>query len=174
MVASIEIKNADNKGKGLFLKNSFRKNECIINLTGQLSLKPHVRASLNSIQIDDDTYIDVSEQQDWQYINHSCSPNTKLDLDILGFVALRDVDSGEEITFHYCTTEFDLLSKNEDFYCKCGSTNCLEIIKGFNHLTQNQKQDLKPILIPYLQRKLKLGSNKIEIYPGKPKYTVTK
>ncbi|HET8793430.1 MAG TPA: SET domain-containing protein, partial [Nitrososphaeraceae archaeon] len=170
MATSFEIKNTSNKGKGLFLKNPVRANECVINLTGKLSLKPHVNASLNSIQIDDDTYIDVDEQQDWQYINHSCSPNMKLDLDIMGFVAIRDIDLGEEITFHYCTTEFDLLSKNEDFCCRCGSTSCLEIIKGFSHLTQNQKQDLKPILISYLQRKLKLGSNKIEIYPGKPKY----
>ncbi|WP_268543591.1 SET domain-containing protein-lysine N-methyltransferase [Candidatus Nitrosotenuis cloacae] len=170
--SSVKISRTQEKGKGLFAKTPIRKNQQILKISRNLSLRPHIESSLNSIQIDDDTYIDVDKQDTWQYINHSCSPNSMLDLDSLSFVAISNISVGEEITFHYCTTEFDLAAKNEDFLCKCNSTNCLKRIKGFNHLTKSQKQSLIQILIPYTLRKLKLGSNKIEILPGKPKYDV--
>jgi len=170
----IEIKQIDGKGKGLFVTRSFGQGQPVLKMGGKIALRPHVKASLNSIQIDDDTYIDVDKQQTWQYINHSCLPNTRLDLDTLSFITLKDILAGEEITYHYCTTEFDLAAKNEEFDCKCGSFNCLKIIKGFKHLSKKQKEELASLLIPYTLRKLKLGSNSIEIYPGKPKYQISK
>ncbi len=170
----IEIKQVDGKGKGLFVNRPFRKEQSILQMNKRISLRPHINASLNSIQIDDDTYIDVDKRQTWQYINHSCSPNTRLDLDTLSFIASKDVLAGEEITYHYCTTEFDLAAKNEEFYCKCGSRNCLKVIKGFKYLSKEQKEGLATLLIPYTLRKLKLNSDKIEIYPGKPKYQISK
>lgn len=169
---NVKIRKTQEKGKGLFTKNPIKKNQQILKISQNLSLRPHIKSSLNSIQIDDDTYIDVDRQDIWQYINHSCSPNSRIDLDSISFVAIRDIPTDEEITFHYCTTEFDLAAKNEDFPCKCNSKNCLKRIKGFKHLTKNQKQSLTSILIPYTLRKLKLNSNKIEILPGKPKYDV--
>jgi SET domain-containing protein len=170
----VEIKETNGKGKGLFSKKLFKKNQTILQLNGKIALRPHINASLHSIQIDDDTYIDVDKQQTWQYINHSCFPNTRLDLDTLSFITIRDIRIGDEITYHYCTTEFDLAAKNEEFHCKCGFTNCLKIIKGFKHLTKEQKEELASLLIPYTSRKLKLKSDKIEIYPGKPKYKISK
>lgn len=167
-----EIRDTNGKGKGIFTKKSFNTGQPIIKLKGRISLRPHINASLNSIQIDDDTYIDADEQQAWQYVNHSCLPNTRLDLDNLCFMALHNISIGDEITYNYCTTEFDLATKNEEFKCRCGSANCLKIIKGFKHLSQKQKENLMPLLIPYTQRKLKLMSEKIEVYPGKPKYVV--
>lgn len=171
--SNVKILKTQEKGKGLFAKKSIRKNQQILKISQNLSLRPHVKSSLNSIQIDDDTYIDVDKQDTWQYINHSCSPNSRIDLDSLSFVAINNISEDQEITFHYCTTEFDLAAKNEDFPCKCNSKNCLKRIKGFKHLTKNQKQSLTSILIPYTLRKLKLNSNKIEILPGTPKYGVT-
>jgi len=170
----IEIKQIAGKGKGLIVNRSFEQGHSVLEMGSKIALRPHVKASLNSIQIDDDTYIDVDEQQTWQYINHSCLPNTRLDLDTLSFITLKDIFAGEEITYHYCTTEFDLAAKHEEFNCKCGSFNCLKVIKGFKHLSKTQKEELSSLLIPYTLRKLKLGSDKIEIYPGKPKYDVSK
>jgi SET domain-containing protein len=169
---NIEIKETNGKGKGLFAKSPFRKGQQILKMRCNIALRPHVEASLNSIQIDDDTYIDVDKQQIWQYVNHSCFPNTRLDLNTLSFITIKNIVVGDEITYHYCTTEFDLVAKNEAFECKCGFINCLKIIKGFKYLTKEQKENLCPLLIPYTLRKLKLASNNIEIYPGKPKYRV--
>jgi SET domain-containing protein len=170
----IEIKKIENKGYGLFTKKHIPKGKSIIQIRNKIALRPHIKASLNSIQIDDDTYIDADSQQTWQYINHSCNPNARLDLETLSFIALKHLSAGEEITYHYCTTEFDLAAKNEEFKCMCGSTNCLGIISGFKHLSNEQKKDLVSLLIPYTLRKLKLTSDTIEVYPGKPKYHVTK
>lgn len=167
----VRIMKTKEKGRGLFAKKPIKKDQKILKINGNISLRPHITSSLYSIQIDDDTYLDGGKRQPlWQYINHSCSPNAKIDLDSLSFMSIKNIDMGDEITFHYCTTEFDLAAKNEDFICKCNSLNCLKTIKGFNNLTKNQKQSLSAILIPYTLRKLKLNSDKIEVFPGNPSY----
>jgi hypothetical protein len=62
----------------------------------------------------------------------------------MNFVALRNIKKGEEITYNYLTTEYDLVRDNLDFDCKCGSKNGR--IKGFKFLTKSQKLKLKPLL----------------------------
>ena len=42
------------------------------------------------------------------------------------FVAIRDIDEGEEITFDYHSTEDEIA---EEFDCVCGSENCRERIE---------------------------------------------
>ena len=85
----------------------------------------------------------------WRFMNHSCEPNVRL----AGFeaFAVRAIKAGEEVTFHYATTEYELA---EPFNCRCGSAACLGVVRGFRYLRPEQQRSLESWLAPYLQEKL--------------------
>ncbi len=55
-----------------------------------------------------------------KYLNHSCDPNTQFESRNL--VALRPIETGEELTINYKTIETEL---SNPFQCNCGAANCL-------------------------------------------------
>eukprot|EP00835_Amoeboradix_gromovi_P002397 NODE_135_length_18075_cov_0.518413.p11 type:complete len:149 gc:universal NODE_135_length_18075_cov_0.518413:14330-14776(+) len=59
------------------------------------------------------------------YLNHSCNPNVYFKNDLL--YALRDIAIGEELTFFYPSTEWEM---REPFDCQCESLNCIKTVKG--------------------------------------------
>ncbi len=96
------------------------------------------RPSRHSLQIEERLHLNVGtgldpqqllERYYWRFLNHSCAPNALIrGLDV---VALSSIRCGEEITFDYDTTEYDLA---EPFACRCGSDQCRCTIRGFKHL----------------------------------------
>ena len=66
-----------------------------------------------------------------QYVNHSCSPNAFFDTTLMVLLSLREIHPGDEITFFYPSTEWDMA---EPFTCNCGSPTCLEVINGASSL----------------------------------------
>lgn len=64
-----------------------------------------------------------SDEKILNYINHSCDPNSKIDVGKICLIALRDIKNGEEITVNYDRTELDGVK----VLCNCKSRNC----KGF-------------------------------------------
>ena len=95
--------------------------------------------------------------------NHSCQPNAKFIYDgsrttsypslaaehevFCYAVATRDIKKGEDITFDYNTTEYDMAAP---FQCHCGEETCLGEIKGFKHLSPKEQKsrasDLSPVI----------------------------
>lgn len=66
-----------------------------------------------------------------RYINHSCDPNTaRVPGDPFGFVALREIAPGEQITTDYSLLESNpyWTLDNKDEICKCGADNCRRTI----------------------------------------------
>ena len=61
---------------------------------------------------------------------------------------MRDIAEGEVVTFHYCTTEYDMASP---FDCQCGSARCMGVIRGARHLTPAQRRHLGKWLPDYLR-----------------------
>lgn len=84
----------------------------------------------------------------WRYLNHSCEPNAWLRGREL--VALRDIRTGEDVSFDYNTTEWDMA---EPFACHCGSAACLGTVRGFAHLSAAQRGRLKGVAA-HLQARL--------------------
>lgn len=73
-----------------------------------------------------------------QYINHSCDPNVFFDTTAMTLVALKEIAPGEEFTFFYPSTEWEM---TQSFQCYCGSSNCIGEIKGAAFLpTETWKQ----------------------------------
>lgn len=67
-----------------------------------------------------------------RYVNHSCSPNVKFDLDSRVLRAIRDIEPGEEFAFFYPSTEW---SMEESFSCECGSVDCIGLIGGASQMS---------------------------------------
>ncbi|WP_331748310.1 SET domain-containing protein-lysine N-methyltransferase [Streptomyces sp. NBC_00648] len=107
-----------------------------------------------SVQVGKDVHLDLpegvgnEETMDayfWRFMNHSCSPNSR----IAGrqVLAATDIGAGDEITFHYSTTEFFMA---EPFDCQCGSVNCAGHIAGFTMASDAERERLRPWLAQHL------------------------
>lgn len=113
------------------------------------------RPSRYSVQIGPHAHVDPPvagdltldiERYPWRFLNHACEPNAALQGRTL--VARRWIRPGEEVTFDYLTTEYDLA---EPFSCSCGAPSCRGVIRGFRHLTPAQQRALWPELAPHLR-----------------------
>lgn len=67
-----------------------------------------------------------------QYINHSCEPSVFFNTTTMELVALKPLVAGDELTFFYPSTEWDMA---QPFVCNCGNNNCLQLINGASHLS---------------------------------------
>lgn len=148
----LELIECPNKGLGVIATKSIREGEVVCELYFD-SIGPSLTAH-NAIQMGEDVFLNNNLKTIDDYFNHNCAPNTRINFSRYSFEALRDIEKGEEITWNYLTTEYDMVRYGEDFDCKCGSENCMGRIKGFKFLTRTQKQRLWPYLSPYLMTKL--------------------
>ena len=90
--------------------------------------------------------LDLVRRYFWRYLDHACEPTTRiLDREV---IAVRHIAEGEGVTFHYCTTEYDMSSP---FDCHCGSVRCMGVIRGARHLTPAQRRRLAKWLPDYLR-----------------------
>ncbi len=115
-------------------------------------------ASRFSIQLDHNTHliphsigVDANgvALTPWIYTNHSCSPNCRISGREL--VATRTIHSGDEITFDYETSEWDMA---EPFHCLCGSPECRKLIRGFKHLDPSVREQLRVNVSNYLLKEM--------------------
>lgn len=116
-----------------------------------------------TIQVGVDKHVDPDEAL--KRTNHSCQPNAKFIFEqrykgvpIPGLdgnnqvfwylVATRDIMKGENITFDYTTTEYEMA---QGFKCLCGMEDCLGEVKGFKFLTSQEKARRKDQLSPVIK-----------------------
>ncbi len=91
------------------------------------------------------------------YLNHSCDPNSALDFTRLELVSLRKITPGEELSFNYLTSEWDMAAP---FACQCGACDRLggrpgpRLIRGFRHLSPGEQDLLAPLAPPHLRLRL--------------------
>jgi len=84
----------------------------------------------------------------WASVNHACMPNCTIDFETWELVSRSPIRVGEEVTFNYNSTEWEISSP---FNCACGSPNCGQVIRGFRYLDGAQRGDLRALLSPYLR-----------------------
>ncbi len=148
---ALKIVYVHGKGLGIFAKKSFRKGETVIYF--KADIVPRSKASPEAVQINEAECFDTKWLVPEAFINHSCAPNAKLDVEGYRYVAIRDIRKNEEITFDYCATEWDF--KGEGFACRCGTRKCYGTIRGLKHLSKQQQEKLEPLLLPFLLKKIK-------------------
>jgi hypothetical protein len=67
-----------------------------------------------------------------KFINHSCDPSVFFDTQSMQLVALKDIVPGDEFTFFYPSTEWNMA---QPFDCLCGSDKCLKNISGAAYMS---------------------------------------
>lgn len=138
---------------GVFAARSLVKGEEVFRLAGDVRRRP----SKYSIQIGVDRHVEprnggngapASMQESWRFLNHSCDPNLEVAFDTMRLVARRDVAVGEELSFNYLTTEWDMATP---FECHCRAEGCFRYIGGFKRLTLNQRKRLINHVAPHIK-----------------------
>ncbi len=142
------------KGQGVMTIKPIQKGEIVSALNFD-SIRSEGTETEMSVQGGIKDFIDNSNDTIDNYFNHSCNPNMRLRLSHhYDFQAIREIKVGEELTWNYLTTEYDLTKTKEDFFCRCGSRNCYGQIKGFKYLTKDQKLELWNHLSAFLKTKI--------------------
>ena len=119
-------------GRGVFATQSFRPGQPILMLTGPVLDHAEVRAlggdRAYALQIGPDEFLDTMPPG--RYANHSCDPNVGIKNERM-LIALRPIETGEEIRFDYSTT---MSADHWTMECRCGQPTCRRVILDFHHL----------------------------------------
>lgn len=136
-------------GRGVITTTPIASGQKILNFGGpflqrQELPRPYDRVADHYMQIGPNLYLGPSGEED-DYFNHSCDPNAgiKIDGSSVALFAIRDIHSGDEITFDYSTTmdeHGDRAFGNWTMDCQCGSAICRRNIKDFSFLTPERQQ----------------------------------
>jgi hypothetical protein len=114
-----------NKYRSLTTEKAYHRGDIICPIpTESLYSKPNQF----TVQIGVDKHVEVKELAS---MNHSCAPSTILDTTRMLVVAARDLSPGDELTFFYPSTEWEMSSP---FICLCGAPNCIHVVAGARFL----------------------------------------
>ena len=126
----------------------FASGDLLLLLRGWLCAQP----TRHTIQLDDERHLEGEPTALWRYLQHACAPNAAIrDRELL---AIAPIAAGDEITFDYETTEWDMASP---FACTCGAPMCRGIVRGFRHLDAGARAALAPRAAPHLLRRAALA-----------------
>ena len=119
---------ADGKGQCLTTTTPIQR-ETVFHLIRQY--RPSPERTYSSVQIDVNKSI---EEFYLAHLNHSCDPNVIVDTAKLELRAIRDIGRGEDLTFFYPSTEWQMA---KPFQCLCGTTRCIGTVSGAKNLALN-------------------------------------
>ena len=128
-IAEIRIDPANNH-RSLYSRKEFRVNELISEFTAK-GVYPN--PSYLTVQISDEEHIELFPEC-LECINHSCDPNCFFDTTKMQLVSLKRIKEGEELTFFYPSTEWDM---DQAFQCFCRNKNCIGMIQGAKYLSES-------------------------------------
>lgn len=126
-IFAVVRQNTDNNQKAFFAQRSYQPGEVITTFSAACVLP---EPTYLTVQIDVDKHI-MLQPEHLQYINHSCDPNVFFDTHTMQIVALKPIGEGDEMTFFYPSTEWNM---TQPFNCLCGTSKCLGEIKGASHI----------------------------------------
>lgn len=151
--SSLVIRKA-NKYRSLTTTQSYQRGEIICPIpTESLYDKPNQF----TVQIGVGQHVEVKELAS---MNHSCNPSAILDTTRMLVFAARDLAPGDELTFFYPSTEWEMSSP---FICLCGAPNCIHVVAGArflplstleNHFLNHHIRELMIQLLNNTQRRL--------------------
>jgi uncharacterized protein len=119
-------------GKGLFIAQEIKKGTRILQYIGEKITKAESAKRLaqgNVYVFAFNDYWDIDGRMlrnKARYINHSCDPNCEVHMTsrTIWIVALRDIKTGEELTFNYGYELDDEMAQP----CTCGAKHCYGFI----------------------------------------------
>lgn len=124
MPESLVIRSQD-KYRSLITSEPYRRGEIICPIPTE---SQYSKPNQFTVQIGIDRHVEVRELAS---TNHSCDPSTILDTTRMLVIATRDLAAGDELTFFYPSTEWEMSSP---FICLCGAANCIHVVAGARFL----------------------------------------
>ena len=145
-------------GKGLFAAEAIAKDEIVCVKGGYIydreilrSMPEWYRAA--EIEVADNLFIGPYREEEREgsmiFSNHSCDPNIGVQGQIV-FVAMRDIQPGEELTHDWATTDDD----DYELKCNCGATSCRKILTGKDWQRKELQEKYRNYMSWYLERKI--------------------
>ena len=156
------VKDSSIEGRGLFATEPIEKGE-IVCIKGGSIFDRHTLQEVTKtlgpaeIQIAEEFFIGPLSEQEREggmiFSNHSCEPNIGVQGQIV-FVAMRDIDAGEELTHDWATTDDDTYEMD----CKCGAASCRKLITGKDWQRKDLQKKYAGYMSWYLIRKISRDS----------------
>jgi len=156
------VKESSIQGRGLFAVEPIKRGEIVCIKGGYIFNRETLQQVTKAlgpaeIQIAEDLFIGPLNEQDREgsmiFSNHSCEPNIGVQGQIV-FVALRDIEAGEELTHDWATTDDD----NYEMECKCGAPSCRKVITGQDWRRKDLEEKYEGNMSWYLMKKIKDNS----------------
>ncbi|MBE7411140.1 MAG: SET domain-containing protein [Leptospiraceae bacterium] len=156
----IAVKYIEGKGLGLFTNTKIPKGE-IVSISGGIVVSKTFYedvAKKNGYDdyayfIEDDFLImplnPKNPSPDWR-MNHCCDANCGI-VGQTTFVAMRDIEEGEELTFDYCMSESD---PDYEFYLNCTKSICRKKFSGNDWKNPELQKKYKGYFSLYIKRKM--------------------
>lgn len=153
------VKESAIHGRGLFAKGPIAKDEIVAVKGGHIISRQTLdelgpRLGPAEIQIADDLFIcpiDEGEREGSMiFSNHSCEPNIGPSGQIV-FVAMREIESGEELTHDWAMTDDD----DSSTVCRCGAPTCRGTITGKDWQRPELRQRYGNYFSAYLLQKMR-------------------
>jgi len=130
----VQLKETNRFGRGLFALSKFKKDEVIEEYDGPMLRYDY---ELWTPELEDHVIqcgVNVWRATDGlaQFINHSCDPNCGV-RGRFQFVAMRDIEVGEELTYDYEMTE-----NHPEWHmqCRCGKPICRGKISQYRNMPE--------------------------------------
>jgi uncharacterized protein len=152
------VKDSPIQGRGLFAREPIARGEIVAIKGGSIfdatTLRElSARLGPAEIQIGDGLFIGplaADEREDSMlFTNHSCEPNIGVQGQIV-FVAMRDIEAGEELTHDWATIDDDTY----EMRCRCGAGTCRGTITGQDWRRKELQERYRGYMSWYLQRKI--------------------
>ncbi len=127
MVSTMETLTikTENKFRSLVTKQAYKKGDVICSMPSENIMD---KPNRYTVQIGRTVHTHVGKLA---ALNHSCDPNVILETDKMLMIARRDIEKGEELSFFYPSTEWEMAAP---FICLCGAVNCIHVVAGSRFL----------------------------------------
>jgi len=125
MTTDVITIHSENKTRSLIARADFAQGAVVYQIPSE---KVFDKPNRFTVQMDRNLHIEVGKLS---ALNHSCDPNVILDMDKMEVVACRDIKAGDELSFFYPSTEWEMAAP---FICLCGAPNCIHVVAGARFL----------------------------------------
>ena len=152
------VRESSIHGRGLFAREAFAGGEVVCVKGGYVFDRATLKAMPDwyraaEIQLTEDLFIGpmLEEEREGSMVfsNHSCEPNIGVRGQIV-FVAMRDIEAGEELTHDWATTDDD----DYELECRCGAPACRKVITGQDWRRPDLREKYRGYFSTYLADKI--------------------
>ncbi len=153
------VKDSPIHGKGLVAIEPIPKGEIVCVKGGYIFHRETLRGMPGwyrsaEVPIADGLFIGPIQEEEREgsmiFSNHSCEPNIGVQGQII-FVAMRDIETGEELTHDWATTDDD----DYEMACECGAVTCRKIITGRDWQRKELQEKYSGYMSWYLEEKIR-------------------